>query len=96
MRLFYLEYKDNEKLQTLSREIAWSHNIAIWIIICKEKNRTTVEYALKDSQKPIGISTYKLLEQLPRELEDFLPTSEEIARRLEIFENKESKENDEK
>ena len=29
MRLFYLEYKDNEKLQTLSREIAWSHNIAI-------------------------------------------------------------------
>ena len=29
MRLFYLTYVDNQKLQTLSREIAWSHNIAI-------------------------------------------------------------------
>jgi predicted nuclease of restriction endonuclease-like (RecB) superfamily len=29
MRSFYLEYSDNSKLQTLSREISWSHNIAI-------------------------------------------------------------------
>jgi len=29
MRQFYLEYKDNQKLQTLSREIGWSHNVAI-------------------------------------------------------------------
>jgi len=30
MRLFYLEYSQNEKLQTLSREIGWSHNVAIF------------------------------------------------------------------
>ena len=35
MRLFYLKYKENEKLQTLSREIAWSHNMAI-IQKCKD------------------------------------------------------------
>ncbi|OHE02131.1 MAG: hypothetical protein A3K14_10670, partial [Sulfurimonas sp. RIFCSPLOWO2_12_FULL_36_74] len=30
MRLFYFEYSQNEKLQTLSREIGWSHNVAIF------------------------------------------------------------------
>jgi predicted nuclease of restriction endonuclease-like (RecB) superfamily len=30
MRQFYLEYKDNEKLQTLSGEIGWSHNVMIF------------------------------------------------------------------
>jgi len=30
MRNFYLEYKDNEKLQTLSAEIGWSHNVVIF------------------------------------------------------------------
>ena len=35
MRQFYLEYKDNEKLQTLSREIGWSHNVVIFQK-CKE------------------------------------------------------------
>jgi len=30
MRLFYLEYSQNEKLQTLSGEIGWSHNVAIF------------------------------------------------------------------
>ena len=29
MRQYYLEYKDNQKLQTLSGEIGWSHNISI-------------------------------------------------------------------
>ena len=35
MRIFYIEYNDNEKLQTLSREIGWSHNVAIFQK-CKE------------------------------------------------------------
>jgi predicted nuclease of restriction endonuclease-like (RecB) superfamily len=30
MRMFHLEYIKNEKLQTLSREIGWSHNVAIF------------------------------------------------------------------
>jgi hypothetical protein len=59
---------------------------SIGIIICKEKNRTTVEYALKDTKKPIGVSTYRLLEQLPSELEAYLPSSAEITKRLEMFE----------
>ena len=57
-------------------------NASIGIIICKEKSRTTVEYALKDSHQPIGISTYKLTESLPKNLKGFLPSSQEIEEKL--------------
>lgn len=58
-------------------------NPSIGIIICKEKKRTTVEYALKDSNQPIGVATYKLTESLPVEFQDLLPTPSEISQRLE-------------
>ena len=57
-------------------------NPSIGIIICKEKKRTTVEYALKDSTQPIGVATYKLTESLPNSLKGLLPTSKEIEERL--------------
>jgi predicted nuclease of restriction endonuclease-like (RecB) superfamily len=66
-------------------------NPSIGIIICKDKNRTTVEYALKDSHKPIGVSSYQLLHTLPSDLQSFLPTSEEIAQRLSQFDEAEKK-----
>jgi predicted nuclease of restriction endonuclease-like (RecB) superfamily len=60
-------------------------NPSIGIIICKDKKRTTVEYALKDSNKPIGVATYYLSANLPKELKAFLPSSEEIIKRLAVF-----------
>ena len=63
-------------------------NPSIGIIICKEKKRTTVEYALKESNQPIGIATYKLTESLPNDLKGLLPTASEINERLEnLFES---------
>ncbi len=58
-------------------------NPSIGIIICKEKKRTTVEYALKESNQPIGIATYKLTESLPNDLKGLLPSAKEISQRLE-------------
>lgn len=60
-------------------------NLSIGIIICKEKKRTTVEYALKESSQPIGIATYKVSENLPENLKQYLPTSSEIERKLLEF-----------
>lgn len=60
-------------------------NPSIGIIICKEKKRTTVEYALKDSNQPIGVATYKLTTILPHKMKNLLPSSEEISRKLEYF-----------
>ena len=57
-------------------------NSSIGIIICKEKKRTTVEYALKDSNQSIGVATYALTETLPQNMKDFLPTAKEIEERL--------------
>jgi predicted nuclease of restriction endonuclease-like (RecB) superfamily len=58
-------------------------NPSIGIILCKDKSRTIVEYALKDTKKPIGVSTYKLTGKLPRELKKYLPAPEEMIKRLE-------------
>lgn len=60
-------------------------NPAIGIIICKEKDRTTVEYALKDMNSPMGIATYTLKKKLPGEMKGMLPTAKEIAESLEKF-----------
>ena len=57
-------------------------NPSIGIIICKEKNRTIVEYALKETNQPIGVATYKLSKELPTDLEEYLPTPAEIEESL--------------
>jgi len=57
-------------------------NPSIGIIIYKEKNRTIVEYALKETNQPIGIATYKLSKDLPQELKEYLPTASEIEKNL--------------
>lgn len=58
-------------------------NPSIGIILCKEKKRTIVEYALRDAKKPIGVATYEITRTLPKELKDQLPSPEAIARLLE-------------
>jgi predicted nuclease of restriction endonuclease-like (RecB) superfamily len=54
----------------------------IGIILCKSKNQTIVEYALRDMNKSIGVSTYQLREALPDNLQGNLPTIEEFEAEL--------------
>ncbi len=58
-------------------------NLSIGIILCKSKDKTIVEYALRESNKPIGIATYKLVSTLPQELKNQLPAPEQVAKLLE-------------
>src|SRR3989337_1029827 len=60
-------------------------NPSIGIILCKGKSRTIVEYALKDTKKPIGVSTYKLTEKMHRELKKNLPSPEEMIERIKYL-----------
>ncbi len=55
---------------------------SIGIILCKSKNKTIVEYALKDSNKPIGVAAYRMVTTLPKELKGQLPAPEQIAKLL--------------
>ena len=74
-------------LTALDKQVKMEHeNPSIGIIICKNKNRTVVEYALNDSDKPIGIATYKIRDTLPEQMKDLLPSPEEIKKRLEGLE----------
>lgn len=59
---------------------------SIGIILCKEKKRTIVEYALQQTKKPIGVATYRIVKHLPAELRGQLPAPKEIARLLDNVE----------
>jgi predicted nuclease of restriction endonuclease-like (RecB) superfamily len=54
----------------------------IGLLLCKKKNRVVAEYALRDTNKPIGVAEYQLVESLPKELETSLPSIEQIEREL--------------
>jgi predicted nuclease of restriction endonuclease-like (RecB) superfamily len=53
-------------------------NRTIGIILCRSKDRTRVEFALQDVDKPIGVASYLLREDLPSELQGSLPTTEQL------------------
>ena len=57
-------------------------NPSIGIMLCKERDKLTAEYALRDINKPIGVSEYKLSDFVPQELVDTLPTAEDIEKRI--------------
>jgi hypothetical protein len=57
-------------------------NPAIGILICKSKSRTIVEYALKESSKPIGVATCRIVSSVPDELRNDLPTPDQIRKLL--------------
>jgi predicted nuclease of restriction endonuclease-like (RecB) superfamily len=55
---------------------------SIGLVLCKTKDSIEAEYALRDIQKPIGISEYLLTQALPKELESELPTVEQLENQL--------------
>jgi predicted nuclease of restriction endonuclease-like (RecB) superfamily len=79
---FYLEALDTqEKIE--------GENPPIGIIICRSKNKTVVEYALRSAVRPIGVATYTIVPQLPEAYRDELPSPEAIAERLQLWTDRE-------
>lgn len=58
-------------------------NPSIGIILCKSKEKTVVEYALRESNKPIGVASYRIVSTLPDNLKNQLPDPSQIAKLLE-------------
>ncbi len=72
---FYLELLDEqEKLP--------DDNPSIGIILCPIKDNIEVEYALRTTKKPIGVSEYKLTHKLPEKLKGKVPTTNELKQML--------------
>ena len=55
---------------------------SIGLILCKTRERFVAEYALRDINKPIGISEYQFAAALPEQLKGTLPTIEELEEQL--------------
>jgi predicted nuclease of restriction endonuclease-like (RecB) superfamily len=72
---FYLSAVDD----TLRHE---SDQPSIGLILCKERDRVIVEYALRDTKRPIGVSAYRLTERLPNNLARSLPSVQELEAEL--------------
>lgn len=57
-------------------------NPAIGIVLCKEKQDKTVEYAFRGLDNPMGVATYQLSSDLPEHLRDVLPDPETLKKLL--------------
>ena len=72
---FYLELLDKQEKQE-------DDNPSIGIILCPRKDDIEVEFALRTSNKPIGVAEYKLSRKLPENLKGKIPTSNELKQML--------------
>lgn len=57
-------------------------NRTIGMILCRSKSDVTVQYSLQDIQKPIGVSTFRLKDDLPDSLKGSLPSASQLEMEL--------------
>jgi predicted nuclease of restriction endonuclease-like (RecB) superfamily len=63
-----------------------SDNPTIGILLCKDKNNIEAEFALRDMNKPMGVSELRLVQSLPEDLQSSLPTIAEIEKEFRDME----------
>jgi predicted nuclease of restriction endonuclease-like (RecB) superfamily len=72
---FYLSAVDSQIKKT-------EDNQTIGILLCKKKDRIEAEYALRDINKPMGVSEYRLKDAIPENIKTKLPSIEELESKL--------------
>lgn len=72
---FYLSAVDEQLKQP-------QDNPTLGLLLCEKKDKVIAEYALRDINKPMGISEYQLAKALPEILQTSLPTVEDIEAEL--------------
>lgn len=58
-------------------------NDSIGIVLCKDANRAFVDYVVRDFDKPMGVATYKMTQDMPQKLRDALLPIEGLKALLE-------------
>lgn len=72
---FYLNVLD-ERVKLIEE------NPSIGIVLCKEKNNTVVEFAVKTIDKAMGVATYRTTKEVPQEMKGILPDPADLVRLL--------------
>lgn len=71
--------KLNFYLSGLDEYVKLPHeNPSVGIILCKSQSKTIVEFAFRDTSKPMGVATYQLAKQLPEQYRNILPDAETL------------------
>jgi hypothetical protein len=79
-RLYYIRKCDLSALDEYVKLPNENHSIGI--ILCKSQSRKTVEFAFRDTSKPMGVATYKTASELPNEYKGILPEVSELEKLL--------------
>lgn len=58
-------------------------NSTIGIVLCKSMNKEFVEYVIQDYDKPMGVSTYKSMEDMPEKIKNVMPDIEELKKLIQ-------------
>lgn len=58
-------------------------NPSIGIILCKDMNKSFVDYVIRDYSKPMGVATYKTADDMPEKIRKALPDVEDLRRLLD-------------
>ena len=74
-------------LQILDDKVRKPHeNPSIGIVLCQSANYSYAEYAVRDYTKPMGVATYKTLDDMPENIRKALP---DMKKMMDILKNKE-------
>lgn len=76
---FYVKAID----KTLKKEF---DNPTIGLLLCKEKDKLTVEWALETSNVPVGVSSFELNNYISKDVLENLPTEEDFNKYIEEIE----------
>lgn len=66
---------------------------SIGLVLCKDREDTVAEYALRGTTQPMAVSQYELTKALPDSLKDKLPSIEDLEAELEVVNSTEKDEN---
>ena len=81
--------KMNFYLNILNDKVKMPHeNPAIGIILCTDKDNIEVEYALQNLNQPMGVSAYSIKQELPKNLQKFLPTKNDLKKFIENYKDR--------
>jgi predicted nuclease of restriction endonuclease-like (RecB) superfamily len=67
--------------ETLKKE---QDNPTIGLLLCKDKDKLTVDYSLKSINVPIGVSSFEIEKYIPKDILEKLPTEEDINKHIDI------------
>lgn len=98
MKKFKPEYagKMNFYLSVVDEQLkSETDNPSIGLILCRDKNKVVAEYSLKDMSKPIGVSEYKLTQEIPEAFKRALPDAEAWEKHIRLPLDEENNADDE-